>query len=72
MIELRCPHCNKKSAESPDKNLVFITICPRCGSKFKYDYGIYSQEAPNDMAKRIKYDKYSNRSYQDRMNYSKK
>ncbi len=72
MTEIRCPNCNKKTAESPDNNLVFITICVRCSCRFKYDYGTYSHEPPTDFAKRMKYDKYSNVSYQDRMRLNKK
>ncbi len=72
MIDIRCPNCNNKVAESPDKNLVIMTICKRCHCRYNYRYGVYTHEAPDDMGKRLKYDKLGRRSYQDRLNLNKK
>lgn len=72
MIEIRCPNCNKKAAESPDTNLKLMTICTRCKCRYNYNYGIYKYEIPTDMSQRFKYDKYSKLSYQEKMNLNKK
>ena len=72
MIDIRCPHCNKKAAETPNKNTIIMTVCTRCKCRYKYDNGVYKHESPTDMGSRMKYDKYKNTSYQERMKLNKK
>lgn len=75
IIDIRCPHCNRKVAETPYKSTVLEVQCGRCGCKYKLNNGKYSHEAPSDTVKRIKYNRFLNKdkgSYQDRMKLNKK
>ncbi len=60
MIDIRCPNCNKKLLEIPNTNQILVTICAICHCRYNYKYGIYKSEAPTDLGKRMKYDKYGN------------
>lgn len=70
IIDVRCPHCNRKVAETPYKSTVIEVQCGRCGCTYKLDNGNYTHKPPSDTIKRIKYNRFlkkDGKPYQDRI-----
>jgi phage FluMu protein Com len=72
MIEIRCPHCNKKAADCSNKDVLLEVLCFRCRCTFKIDNGVYSHEPPKQKSFKERYEKLKYLSYQDRLNLKKK
>jgi len=77
-IEIRCPNCNKKAADTTKKSSQIITDCVRCAATFTYDNGNYTFKEPEDEARKRKFRRFNDKrrmaqaSYQTRMNLRKK